>query len=115
MDLPVAVVPDPERALGPGETRVTAAAGRRDRREHAAGLRIDLLDAIRGNLKQMLAVEGRSRVRGDIDRAQRFPARGIQGIQLGAGRKPDLPTVVRDSMYGVSTGKGPIFADDVGC
>jgi hypothetical protein len=32
-----------------------------------AGLRIDLLDAILGDLKQVLAVEGRSRMRGDID------------------------------------------------
>src|SRR5580658_31325 len=66
MDLPLPVLPDPERPFGPGEPRVTAAAGRRDRGEHMAGLRIDLLDAILGDLKQMLTVKGRSGMRGDI-------------------------------------------------
>src|SRR5262249_57636913 len=60
IDLPVAIVSHPERPFGPREPRVTAAARRRDRGEHMAGLRIDLLDAILGELKQMLTVEGRS-------------------------------------------------------
>ena len=60
IDLPVPILPHPERPFGPRESRVTAAAGGRDRGEHAAGLRIDLLDAIPGELKQVLAVEGRS-------------------------------------------------------
>ena len=54
MDLPVPILPDPERPFGPREPRVTA-AGRRNRREHTAGLGIDLLDAIFGDLKQVLA------------------------------------------------------------
>ena len=90
MDLPVPILPHPERPFGPGEPRVAAAAGRRDRGEHAAGLRIDLLDAILGDLKQVLAVEGRSGMRGDIDRAQRLAARRIEGVQLVAGGKPDV-------------------------
>jgi hypothetical protein len=53
MDLPVPILPHPERPFGPREPRVTAAAGRRDRGEHTAGLRIDLLDAILGELKQV--------------------------------------------------------------
>src|SRR5918992_2729239 len=69
MDLPV--LPHPECPFGPREPRDTAAAGRRDRGEHTAGLWIDLLDAIPGELKQVLAVEGRSGMRGDSDRAQR--------------------------------------------
>ena len=69
VDLPVAILADPERALGPGQPGVAAAAGRRDRREHAAGLRIDLLDAVLGDLEQVLAVEGRAGMRGDVDRA----------------------------------------------
>jgi hypothetical protein len=59
MDLPAPMLPHPERPFGPREPRVTAAAGRRDRGEYTAGLRIDLLDAILGDLKQVLAVEGR--------------------------------------------------------
>ena len=57
MDPPPSVLPHPERPFRPREPRVTAAAGRRDRREHTACLRIDLLDAILGDLKQVLAVE----------------------------------------------------------
>src|SRR4030081_1381087 len=45
MDLPVLILPHPERPFGPGEPRVFA-AGRRDRGEHTAGVWIDLLDAI---------------------------------------------------------------------
>ncbi len=70
MDLPVPILPHPERPFGPREPRVPAAAGRRDRGEHTACLRIDLLDATLGELKQVLAVEGRACTRGDIDRAQ---------------------------------------------
>src|SRR5438128_4827518 len=99
MDLPVPILTHPERPFGPREPRVTAAAGRRDRGQHTAGLRIDLLDAIFGELKQVLAVEGRSGPRGDIDRAQRLPARGIEGVQRVSSSKPDLLTVIRDSMH----------------
>jgi hypothetical protein len=61
-DLPVAMLPDPERSFGPCEPRPTAAR-RRDRGEHTAGLRIDLLDAILGELIQVLTVEGTSSAR----------------------------------------------------
>src|SRR5216683_2671143 len=115
MDLPVPILPYPERPFGPGEPRVTAAAGRRDRSEHTAGLRIDLLDAILGDLKQVLAVEGRSRVPRDIDRAHRLPARRIQGVQLVSGREPDSLTVIGDPMHAVDTRKGSVLADDFGC
>jgi hypothetical protein len=50
MDLSISILPDPERPFGPREPRV-AAAGRRDRSEHTAGLRVDLLDATLGELK----------------------------------------------------------------
>jgi hypothetical protein len=67
MDLAVAILPDPEGAFGPGESRIAAHARRRDGGEHAAGLRIDLLDAVLGKLEQVPAVEGRSRMRGDSE------------------------------------------------
>jgi hypothetical protein len=114
IDLPVSILPHPERALRPREPRVTTAAGRRDRGEHTAGLRIDLLDAILGELKEVLAVEGRSRVPGDIDRAQRLPVLGIEGNQRVSGGKPDMSTVIRHSMYLVDTRKGSILTDDLG-
>src|SRR6266851_1264128 len=99
MDLAVPILPHPERPFGPREPRVAAAAGRRNRGEHPAGLRIDLLDAIFGELKQVLAVEGRSRMRGDIDRAQRLPARRIEGVQRVSSGKPDILAVIRDSTH----------------
>src|SRR5438067_4713411 len=114
MDLAAPILPHPERAFGPREPRVTAAAGRRDRGEHTAGLRIDLLDAVLGELKQVLAVEGRSCMRGDIDRAQRLPARRIEGVQLVSGSEPDTLTVIRDSMHLLGTRKGAVLSDDFG-
>ena len=113
MDLPIAILSHPERPFGPRESRVTATAGCRDRGEHTAGRGIDLLDAIFGELKQVLAVESRSCMRGDIDRAQRLPARRIEGLQRVSGCKPDVLAVVGDAMHVVDTRKWPIFTNDL--
>src|SRR5882724_5823481 len=115
MDLPLPILPDPERAFGPRHPRGGAAAGRRDRGEHAAGVRIDLLDAILGELKQVLAVEGGSCVRSGIDRAQRLAAGRIEGVQLVSRRKPDVLTVVGNPIDAVGPGKRAIFTGDFGC
>src|ERR1700704_3068647 len=115
MDVRVPILPHPERPFGPREPRVTAATGRRDRGEHTAGLRIDFLDAILGELKQVLAVEGRSCMRGDIDRAHHLSARRVEGVQPVSGRKPDVLTVERDPMHALDTRKGSILTDDFGC
>src|SRR5208282_6568966 len=109
IDLPVRILRHPERPFAPREPRVTTAAGRRDCTEHTAGLRIDLLDATLGDLKQVLAVEGRSCMRGNIDRAQHLPARRIEGVQLVSGSKPDLLTVIRDPIHALDTRKGSIL------
>src|SRR5262249_1753436 len=114
MDLPLPILPHPERPFGPRETRVAAATGRRDRGEHMPSLRIDLLDAILGELKQVPAVERRSRPRDNLDRAQNPPAHRIEGVQLVSGSKPDVPTVIRNPMHVVDTRKGPILTDDFG-
>src|SRR5262249_53282391 len=97
IDLAIPILSHPESPLGPRQPRITAPAGRRDRGEHPAGLRIDLLDAILGDLEQVLAVEGRSGMRGDLDRALRFPAHRIEGVQAVSGGKPDAPTVIGDT------------------
>ena len=115
MDLAVAILRHPERPFRPREPGVTAAAGRRDRREHTAGLRVDLLDAILGDLKQVPAVEGRSGMRGHIDRAQQLAARRIERVQRLTGGKPDVLTVERNPVHVVDTGKGSIFTEDFGC
>src|SRR6516162_4983919 len=114
MDLPVPIPPHPERPFGPREPRVIAAAGRRDRGEHTATLRIDLLDAILGDLKQVLAVEGRSSMCRDIDRAHRLPARRIEGVELVPRSKPDVLTVKGHSMHVVDIREGSIFTCDFG-
>src|SRR5258708_3736886 len=82
------------------------AARRRDGGEHAAGLRIDLLDAILGDLKQVPAVEGGSGMPRDLDRAHHLAARRIQGVHLIAGREPDMPAVEGDPGHLVDTRKG---------
>src|ERR1039458_8188695 len=93
MDLPTPILPHPERPFGPREPRVTAAARRRDRGEHPTGIRIDLLDAILGQPIQMLAVEGRSCIRGG---------------------KAGVLDVVRDASHAVGTRKGSVLTDDLG-
>src|SRR5881628_3207591 len=69
------------------------------------------LDAILGELKQVLAVEGRSCMPGDLDRAQRLAARGIEGDQPVSSGKPDILTVIRVPMHAVGTRKGSILTD----
>src|SRR5580692_4275607 len=103
MDLSLPILPHPERPFGPREPRVAAAAGRRDCGQYPAALWIDLLDAILSDLKEVPAVKGRSRVGGDIDRAQRLPALRIQRVQLVSGREPNLFTVIRDPIYPLDT------------
>src|SRR3546814_3277333 len=93
MERPTAVLPHRRRGCRRGEHRVSAAAGRRDRREHAARLRIDLLDAVLGDLKQVPAVKGGSRVRRDIYGAHRLSALQIESVQFVAGREPHMPAV----------------------
>jgi hypothetical protein len=112
VDLAAAVLAHPERPFGPREPRITASARRRDRGEHMAGIRIDLLDAPVGDLKQMATVEGRSRVRDGIDRAHRLPAIGIEGLQPVSGGKPDVPTVKCEPMNVVSIREGSVLAQD---
>jgi hypothetical protein len=114
MDLPVSILPDPKRTFGPRESRVAAAAGRRDRGEHTTSFGIDLLDAILGDLKQVFAIESRSCMRGDIDRAKRVPARRIKSVQFVSSSKPDLLAVKRDSMHALDAREGSILTDDLG-
>jgi len=53
-------------------------------------------------------------MRGDIDRAQRLSARRIEGDQLVSSSKPDVLTVIGDSMHTVGTRKGSVLTDDLG-
>src|SRR6185436_21487 len=108
------VVPHPERPFGPREPTVAAGSRRRERREHTPGLRIDLLDAVFGELEQVAAVEGRSRVRGDLDRTHLLAALGVEGIQRAAGGDPDVAAVVGDAAHVVDAWKGSVLPHDFG-
>ena len=103
----------PRRPFRPREPGVAAASGSRDRGEHAARGRIDLLDAILGDLKQVPSLEGRSGMRGDVDRAHRRTARRIDGAQFVPEGDPDVLTVVRDAMHAVGTRKGTVLTNDL--
>src|SRR6185369_7962125 len=85
MDPAIAMLADPERAFGPSH------AGRapiwcRDRREHTAAGRVDLLDAIALDLEEVPAVEGRARMGGHLERAYDLAAVGVDRAQCVAGR-----------------------------
>ena len=66
-----------------------------------------------GYLKQVSAVEGCSRMRGDIDRADDRAARRIEGVQLTARGKPDALAVIRDAVHVVDTGKRSVLTNDL--
>src|SRR5476649_1050779 len=113
VDLPVAMLPHPERAFGPGEPGA-AAVGCRDRGEHLAGRGIDLLDAIARDLEQVPAIEGGACVRSDIDRALCLAARRIESFERVAGGDPDVPAVIGDPVHAFDIREGAILADDFG-
>src|SRR4029077_9520966 len=81
MDLAITVLPDPERPLRPCEARVTAPAGCRDGGKHLPGLRINLVDALLRDLKEMPPVEGCPGMRRHGERAQCLAARRIEGAE----------------------------------
>src|SRR5436190_4527877 len=114
MDLPVPILSHPERAFGPGEPRVTPAARCRNRGDDAARARIDLLNAILGELKQVLAIECRSGMPRDIERAPHFPTHRIERLQGFSRGKPYVLTIIGDAMHVVDAWKGPILANDLG-
>jgi hypothetical protein len=77
-----------------------ATFGCRDRRDHAAGRRINLLNAISGDLVQVPAVEGGSRVRGSAT----FPkacssARPISPASNGSGCATGCATISKPYAY----------------
>jgi hypothetical protein len=115
MDLSLAILTDPECPFGPGESRVATAPGSGYRSEDTAGFRIYLLDAILGELKQMLAIKGSSGVRRDFDRAQLLSARRIESVQLVSGREPDVLAVIRNSTDAVDPRKWTILPNNFGC
>ena len=70
------------------------------------------LNAILSELKQVLAVESRAGMRGDIDRAKHLAASGIEGPELVSRGKPDILTVICHAIDLVHTRKGPVLTHD---
>jgi hypothetical protein len=114
VDLPIPIFPDPERSFRPRKSRVAAVARGWNRGEHAAGLGINLVDAILGNLKKVFPIESRSRMRRDIDRALHLPARRIKGVQLISRGKPDIVPVISDTIHSLDARKGAILTNYFG-
>src|SRR5258705_11390866 len=108
MDLPIPMLPDPQRSFRPREPRIATTAGRWESGEHTAGLWIDLMDAILGNLKEVLPIECSSRMRSDIKRALHFPTRRIERVQLVSRGEPDVLPVIGNTMHLLGTRKGAI-------
>ena len=114
MDLAIAILPDPEGPFSPGQSRVSAAPRRRDGGEHAAGRGIDLLDAILGELKQVLAIEGGAGMRGDVDERCTVSRLRVNGRQRVSGGKPDALAVVGDAVHMVGAGERAVLANNLG-
>src|SRR5690606_17112298 len=102
-------------AFGPREPGVAALAWSRDRSEHVSAVRVDLLDAILGNLEQVPAIERRSCMRADIYGSQRLAGFRIQRIELVSGSNPQVLAVIRNSVHAVGIREGSVLTDDFGC
>src|SRR3984893_7637232 len=113
MDLPVSILPHPERSFGPRKPR-SGSPGRRNCAEHAAGVRINLLDAVARKLEQVMTVKSRRSMRSDVDCADLPPSLGIECVELVFRRKPDVLPVVCDPIHLFDAGKRAIFANDFG-
>ena len=95
-DLSILVLSYPKGPFGPREPRVAAVARRRDRCEHTPRFWINLLDLTLIELIQVLSVESRSSMRGNIDRVNGVPARRIECHELVVGSNPGVFAVKCD-------------------
>src|SRR5690606_25102027 len=82
--------------------------------QNFARVRVELLNAVLRDLKQMPSIESRARVRGDVDGAHGLASGGIESIELVARREPNPLTVVCDSVHRVDAWKGSVLAGDFG-
>src|SRR5262249_6665964 len=112
MNLPVAILSNPERSFGPRQPRVPAATRRSDCGDDASGLGVDFLDVRLGQLKQVRPVVRRSCMRGDVDRPQRLPAFRVQRGDRVSGSKPDVLSVIRDAVHTIDARKRTVFTHD---
>jgi len=77
-------------------------------------MRVDFVDAILGNLEQVLTIEGGASMGGNVDRAQGLARVGVEGVDFFSAGKPYLLTVPGQAMHLVDIGKRTIFTEDFG-
>lgn len=63
----------------------------------------------------MLAIEGRSRMRGDGERARRLSGRGVERVQPVAAGEPDMLAVIGDAADIRDAGEGAVLLENFGC
>src|SRR6185369_10470528 len=78
VDLAVAMLADPERALGPGQARVVALAGCRKGRNYRSRRGVDFLNATVSELVEVAPVERGAGVGCDADGAHSLAARRVE-------------------------------------
>src|SRR5690606_10687005 len=114
VDAAALVLAHPEVTVGPGQARVAAFRWRGNAVQHGAGGRVDLLDALFGDLVEMSAVEGGAGVAVAFDRARGLAGVRIDGEQARAGRGPDVATIEAHAVHGLGAVEGAVLADDLG-
>ena len=114
VDLAVAMLADPKRALRPSEAGGTAIARRRDGGDDFTRLAVDAADDGAGDLEQICAVERCAGIRRHLDRADNRAAGGIEGVDPIAAGEPDTRPVERKPVDGLHVWERPIFFEYVG-
>ncbi|MNP61255.1 hypothetical protein D3C76_1564200 [compost metagenome] len=70
------------------------------------------MDAVVGDLEQMLAIERGAGMGSDIDRVQQLAAFRVQGVDFAVAGEPDLFAVPGDAAHMIDLGKRAIFTND---
>ncbi|MOA34915.1 hypothetical protein D3C78_1563290 [compost metagenome] len=70
------------------------------------------MDAVFGDLEQVLPVKRGAGMGSDIDRAQHLAAFRVQGVDFAVACEPDLFAVPGDAAHVVDIGKRAIFTND---
>src|SRR5262249_39181161 len=114
VDLALAILADEEEALRPRHAGVAAFARRWNRVHDAAGLGLDLVDALLGDLIEMRAVERGAGVGRDVDRGDGLAARRIERIHPRPSRIPNVLPIERHPRNILDARKRPILTNNLG-
>ncbi|MNF72070.1 hypothetical protein D3C84_540360 [compost metagenome] len=112
VNLAFLILPHPQRAFGPGQSRIAATTGGGNGRKDMSGPGIDFVDAVFGDLEQVLAIKGSAGMGGNVNRAQHLAAVRVQRIDFAIAGKPDLLAIPRDAAHMIDFGKRAVFTND---